>query len=79
MAETHNLPAGRFSSWLDQIGVDVPCGTCTACCASSQFVHRQSAAHAAASNLRANDRLLPGELRLATPSVDAVRAALTPG
>ena len=34
-----DLPAGRFSSWLDQIGVDVPCGTCTACCTSSQFVH----------------------------------------
>ena len=39
MTETQNLPAGRFSSWLDQIGVDVPCGTCTACCTSSQFVH----------------------------------------
>lgn len=39
MAETHDLPAGRFSAWLDQIGVDVPCGTCTACCTSSQFVH----------------------------------------
>ena len=39
MAETHHLPAGRFSSWLGQIGVDVPCGTCTACCTSSQFVH----------------------------------------
>jgi uncharacterized protein len=39
MAETQNLPAGRFSAWLQQIGVDVPCGTCTACCTSSQFVH----------------------------------------
>ena len=39
MAETDILPTGRFSSWLDQIGVDVPCGTCTACCTSSQFVH----------------------------------------
>ena len=39
MADTQNLPAGRFSSWLEQIGVDVPCGTCTACCTSSQFVH----------------------------------------
>jgi Fe-S-cluster containining protein len=39
MAETDNLPAGRFSTWLFQIGVDVPCGTCTACCTSSQFVH----------------------------------------
>jgi Fe-S-cluster containining protein len=39
------LPAGRFSSWLVQIGqassagVEVPCGTCTACCTSSQFIH----------------------------------------
>jgi Fe-S-cluster containining protein len=39
MAETDNLPAGRFSTWLGQIGADVPCGTCTACCTSSQFVH----------------------------------------
>jgi hypothetical protein len=36
---TSDLPAGRFSTWLDQVGVDVPCGTCTACCTSSQFVH----------------------------------------
>lgn len=36
---TKPLPAGRFSSWLAQIGVDVPCGSCTACCTSSQFVH----------------------------------------
>jgi Fe-S-cluster containining protein len=41
------LPAGRFSSWLAEVRVairgagetDVPCGACTACCASSQFVH----------------------------------------
>ena len=39
MADTHDLPAGRFSSWIGQIGVDVPCGACTACCTSSQFVH----------------------------------------
>ena len=39
MAETQNLPAGRFSTWRAQVGVDVPCGTCTACCTSSQFVH----------------------------------------
>jgi Fe-S-cluster containining protein len=41
----HDLPAGRFSSWLVQIGrsreadVEVPCGSCTACCTSSQFIH----------------------------------------
>jgi len=39
--------AGRFSDWLDAIQgairtgetSDVPCGSCTACCTSSQFVH----------------------------------------
>ena len=42
-----DLPAGDFSSWLAQLrgalrgehGSDVPCGGCTACCTSSQFVH----------------------------------------
>lgn len=42
-----DLPAGDFSAWLAQIGgalraehgSDVPCGGCTACCTSSQFVH----------------------------------------
>jgi uncharacterized protein len=42
-----SLPAGDFSSWMVEIqgalrgerGSDVPCGTCTACCTSSQFVH----------------------------------------
>jgi uncharacterized protein len=37
--DAHDVPAGRFSAWLGQIGADVPCGTCTACCTSSQFVH----------------------------------------
>ena len=40
---TGTLAAGRFSEWLEQLqrGDDmaVPCGTCTACCTSSQFVH----------------------------------------
>jgi hypothetical protein len=39
--------AGPFSRWLDATraalrdegDADVPCGTCTACCTSSQFVH----------------------------------------
>ena len=42
-----DLPAGHFSSWLagmqqalrGRADSDVPCGTCTACCTSSQFVH----------------------------------------
>jgi Fe-S-cluster containining protein len=41
------LAAGGFSSWLVEIqgairgerGAVVPCGGCTACCTSSQFVH----------------------------------------
>jgi Fe-S-cluster containining protein len=40
-------PAGDFTSWLTSMRAaldgegesDVPCGTCTACCTSSQFVH----------------------------------------
>ena len=41
------LDAGPFGTWLDGMqqaldggaGTDVPCGTCTACCTASQFVH----------------------------------------
>ena len=41
------LPAGGFSAWMGGMGraldgeapSDVPCGGCTACCRSSQFVH----------------------------------------
>ena len=41
------LPAGEFRAWLEGMQAalqgradsDVPCGTCTACCRSSQFVH----------------------------------------
>ena len=41
------LAAGRFSTWLagmeraldGDADADVPCGACTACCTSSQFVH----------------------------------------
>lgn len=42
-----DLDAGSFSHWLAGASAalrgaddaDVPCGTCTACCSSSQFVH----------------------------------------
>jgi Fe-S-cluster containining protein len=42
-----DLAAGDFSSWTIEIkgairgehGSDVPCGGCTACCTSSQFIH----------------------------------------
>jgi hypothetical protein len=42
-----SVPAGRFAVWLGEIGraiagdgdSDVPCGSCTACCEASQFIH----------------------------------------
>jgi len=42
-----SIPAGEFSAWLTGMVAaiageqdsDVPCGGCTACCRSSQFVH----------------------------------------
>jgi len=45
--DDHALPAGDFSAWLSAMvealrregAVEVPCGGCTACCTSSQFVH----------------------------------------
>jgi Fe-S-cluster containining protein len=47
MIDPDPLPAGSFSSWLRETGLaqereggaEVPCGDCTACCTSSQFVH----------------------------------------
>lgn len=41
------LAAGDFSPWMERMqgalqgqrGSDVPCGGCTACCTSSQFIH----------------------------------------
>jgi Fe-S-cluster containining protein len=46
-SEDGPLAAGRFSTWLAAMeraldgdaDADVPCGDCTACCTSSQFVH----------------------------------------
>src|SRR5262249_465616 len=48
ITEQQELPAGEFSSWLrltrralqlKNIGADVPCGECNACCGSSYFIH----------------------------------------
>ena len=47
MSDEGQLAAGGFSAWLDGIQAavrgeaasEVPCGACTACCTSSQFVH----------------------------------------
>lgn len=44
---TADLDAGDFTTWLGMIELsirtgaesDVPCGSCTACCTSGQFVH----------------------------------------
>src|SRR6187399_1589388 len=41
------VDAGGFASWIDSLRLalrgeadaDVPCGSCTACCTSAQFVH----------------------------------------
>ncbi|MGB8860678.1 MAG: YkgJ family cysteine cluster protein [Ilumatobacteraceae bacterium] len=41
------LPAGEFGAWLCEVqaairgegATDVACGTCVACCSSSQFIH----------------------------------------
>ena len=47
LSDEQDLPAGDFSVWMTEIqgalrgerGSDVPCGSCTACCTSSQFIH----------------------------------------
>jgi Fe-S-cluster containining protein len=47
MTQSPGIPAGDFTVWLGEIGravregadADVPCGTCTACCKASQFIH----------------------------------------
>jgi uncharacterized protein len=47
VTDAATVEAGRFSVWLDDVvevlrtgaTADVPCGSCTACCTSSQFVH----------------------------------------
>lgn len=47
MSDEGTLDAGDFAGWLGDLraalrgaaDADVPCGSCTACCTSSQFVH----------------------------------------
>src|SRR6476659_6305705 len=47
MSDEHELPAGDFSAWVDEMqgalrgarDADVPCAGCTACCTASQFIH----------------------------------------
>jgi Fe-S-cluster containining protein len=67
-----DLPAGRYGAWAADTAsairgerdAEVPCGTCTACCTSSQFVHigpdeLDALAH------------IPAELRFSAPMLPA--------
>lgn len=69
------LPAGRFTTWLGEIGpavrgegaADVPCGSCTACCEASYFIHvgpdeADALAHIPAALLFPAPGLPPGHL-----------------
>ena len=61
-------PAGEFTVWLNGMQAalrgaadsDVPCGSCTACCTSSQFVHIEPDETAALA-------LIPAELLFPAP------------
>ena len=71
------MAAGDFSTWLGEMqaalrgehGSDVPCGGCTACCTSSQFVHigpdeTDTLAHIPAELLFPAPRMPPGHVVL---------------
>jgi uncharacterized protein len=77
MGDEQDLPAGDFSSWLRAMqgalrgerDADVPCGGCSACCTSSQFVHigpdeTDALAHIPAELLVSAPRLPPGHVVL---------------
>jgi uncharacterized protein len=72
-----DLAAGEFSSWMVEMqaairgerGSDVPCGGCTACCTSSQFIHigpdeTDTLSHIPAELLFPAPRLPPGHVVL---------------
>ena len=71
------IDAGPFAAWLDDLAAalrgdadaDVPCGTCTACCTSSQFVH-------VAPDERATLARIPAELRFPAPGLPAGHVVL---
>lgn len=64
------MRAGPFLPWLDEVRLairgegetDVACGTCTACCASSQFVHVEPDEHDALAHI-------PKALRFPAPGL----------
>jgi Fe-S-cluster containining protein len=65
-----DLAAGDFSTWLSTMrdalsgtrAADVPCGDCTACCTSSQFIHVGPDEHDARAHI-------PGELLFPAPGL----------
>ena len=69
--------AGPFSAWLDDMlaalrgeaDAGVPCGSCTACCTSSQFVH-------IAPDEQATLARIPAELRFPAPGLPAGHVVL---
>ena len=85
------LAAGDFEAWITGMQAalrgeqesDVPCGTCTACCTSSRFVHIAAAATPlAVFAVRVHDAFVhedesTGELTLVQPDPASVQAALT--
>ena len=72
MVDDGELDAGDFGQWLvamrtalhDGGEMDVPCGSCTACCRSSQFVHVDPDEHDALAHI-------PPELLFPTPGAPA--------
>jgi Fe-S-cluster containining protein len=77
MGPERDLAAGDFSSWMIEMqgairgerGSDVPCGGCTACCTSFQFVHigpdeTDTLSHIPAELLFPAPRLPPGHVLL---------------
>jgi Fe-S-cluster containining protein len=70
-ADEPDLPAGDFSSWVagmeaalsGVVDADVPCGGCTACCTSSQFIHIAPDEHDTLSHIPA-ELLFPAPGRL---------------
>jgi uncharacterized protein len=77
MGGDDELDAGDFSKWLAGMGAalrserdaDVPCGDCTACCTSSQFVHIGPEETDALSHI-------PAELLFAAPLLPAGHVVL---
>ena len=72
MSNQQDLTAGNFSDWLyntrtallGELGVDVPCGDCNACCRSSYFIHIKP-------EEKETLQQIPAELLFAAPGLPA--------